>query len=63
MVPSGLPLSVNITMSFFRGVRPYKTYYLCDEVCREYESSPKIDEKDYYVWTTKWLNGDDPCQC
>lgn len=58
MVLVALPLGVDVTTPYFRGVRPYRMYYLIDEVRRHYKSSVKIDEKYYCTWITRWLNGE-----
>ena len=43
VVPPGLPSSIDISASFFRGIKPYRGYDLFDDVIRQ---SDHLDERE-----------------
>ena len=56
IVPAGLPLSINITAPFFRGIKPYRDYNLLDEVLRQ---SDRLNENEKIKWIIRWSHSED----
>ena len=59
VVPASLPFGINISVPFFRVIKPYHDYDLFDEVVRQ---SDHLDEIEKIKWMIRWLHGEDPIQ-
>ena len=60
IVPPGLPLGMDITTPFFRGIKPYRDYNLLDEVLRQ---SDRLNENEKIKWIIKWSYSKDCNLC
>ena len=51
IISPGLPSGIEITASFFKGVKPYRDYNLLDEVLRQ---SDRLNKNKKIKWIIKW---------
>lgn len=51
MVSANLPPNIDITAPYFKGIRPYKSYGIVEEIIRQ---SAIIGEQELIRWMNRW---------